>query len=814
MGDCCAGTVLALPGRWHREGGPACTFAGGSSDSRTATGGEHGADGALLRAVVSAAPIGVVIADRPGGEILYFNERFCEIWGLQPLAERLHRGELKYADIVAHCGVRAKDAAALVKAFQALHAPENEAAVDDEVELADGRTIRYVSRPAVGAAGQRPRFYLFEDVTEYREAERGFAESERRLRSFVEGVEDYALYLLDLDGRVTSWNAGAEKLKGYTAAEVVGESFLRFYTPEDVELGVPDRALRTARQQGRFAQEGWRLRKDGSRFWAETVISAVPDESGRVVGYAKITRDVTSRKLAEEALRLNEARIRAIMDSTVDGLITIDQDGIIRMFSSPAERIFGYAAAEIVGQKINMLMPEPYRTQHDDYIHNYLLTGTRKIIGIGREVEGLKKDGTVFPMDLAVGELPPSGAKREFVGTIRDISARKTLEHQLLQAQKMEAVGQPTGGVAHDFNNLLAVILGNLDMMRERVAEPALKDLVETALRASQRGAELTQRLLAFSRRQMLRPETVDINQMVAGMIDLLRRTLGEMVQIRTTLSEDVWPVQVDPGQLENALLNLTVNARDAMPEGGVLTIETGNVVLDGGYAARSPDVAPGQYMLLTVSDTGIGMPPEVVMRAFEPFFTTKETGKGSGLGLSMVYGFVKQSGGHITIYSEPRHGTTVKIYLPPARGTAESSGAIVADAGGEMPRGKAETVLVVEDDVDVRRLATLLLRDLGYTVIEASDGPMGLSVFADHPEVRLLLTDIVLPRGMNGAVLAERIRAQRPNLPVLFMSGYAENSIIKTGIVYPGVKLINKPFRKAELARKVRQALDSAGAG
>ena len=201
-------------------------------------------------------------------------------------------------------------------------------------------------------------------------------------------------------------------------------------------------------------------------------------------------------------------------------------------------------------------------------------------------------------------------------------------------------------------------------------------------------------------------------------------------------------------------------------------------------------------------------------MRAFEPFFTTKETGKGSGLGLSMVYGFVKQSGGHITIYSEPRHGTTVKIYLPPARGTAESSGAIVADAGGEMPRGKAETVLVVEDDVDVRRLATLLLRDLGYTVIEASDGPMGLSVFADHPEVRLLLTDIVLPRGMNGAVLAERIRAQRPNLPVLFMSGYAENSIIKTGIVYPGVKLINKPFRKAELARKVRQALDSAGAG
>jgi signal transduction histidine kinase/ActR/RegA family two-component response regulator len=421
-------------------------------------------------------------------------------------------------------------------------------------------------------------------------------------------------------------------------------------------------------------------------------------------------------------------------------------------------------------------------------------------------VQGRKKDGTIFPMDLAVGELPPSGERREFVGTIRDISERKTLERQLQQAQKMEAVGQLTGGVAHDFNNLLAVILGNLDMLQEAVDDPKIRALADAAMRATQRGSELTQRLLAFSRRQMLQPEIIDINVLVSGMVDLLARAIGEDIQVRTDLSPVSLCAKVDPGQLENSLLNLAVNARDAMPDGGALTLETSDVVLDSQYAERSPDVTPGSYVMLAVSDTGTGMPPEVALRAFEPFFTTKEVGKGSGLGLSMVYGFVKQSGGHVTIYSEPGHGTTVKIYFPLVAG--ESAKPMAVD-DANIPLGQGETVLVVEDDPDVRDLAIALLRQLGYTVIEASDGHKALALLADNPEIDLLLSDIVLPRGMSGAALAERVHKKRPNMPVLYMSGYAADSVIKRGIIDRGAKLISKPFRKAEIARKVHQALE-----
>jgi PAS domain S-box-containing protein len=759
-----------------------------------------------LSDVVAAAPIGVIVADRRGDDVLYFNDMFCEIWELQPIKGRIANRELKFGDVIAHCGVRTRDSTEFVRALRDLSAPDSVSTAAEEVELADGRTIKYVSRPVDDGRQGNARFYLFDDITQYKAAEHGFVESERRLRYFVEGVQDYAFYLMDTEGRITSWNVGAEKLKGYEAAEVIGESFATFYMSEETGAGLPERHLQIARQEGRHLFEGWQIRKDCSRFWAEKLIAAVRDENANIIGFAVITRDMTSRKLAEEAEHLNQARIRAIMDSTVDGLITINQDGIVQMFSVPAERIFGYAAREVVGHNVTMLMPDPYRTEHDGYIGNYLTTGVKKIIGIGREVQGRKKDGTIFPMDLAVGELPPSGERREFVGTIRDISERKTLERQLQQAQKMEAVGQLTGGVAHDFNNLLAVILGNLDMLQEAVDDPKIRALADAAMRATQRGSELTQRLLAFSRRQMLQPEIIDINVLVSGMVDLLARAIGEDIQVRTDLSPVSLCARVDPGQLENSLLNLAVNARDAMPDGGALTLETSDVVLDSQYAERSPDVTPGSYVMLAVSDTGTGMPPEVALRAFEPFFTTKEVGKGSGLGLSMVYGFVKQSGGHVTIYSEPSHGTTVKIYFPLVAG--ESAKPVAVD-DANIPLGQGETVLVVEDDPDVRDLAIALLRQLGYTVIEASDGHKALALLADNPEIDLLLSDIVLPRGMSGAALAERVHKKRPNMPVLYMSGYAADSVIKRGIIDRGAKLISKPFRKAEIARKVHQALE-----
>ncbi|MGZ9046597.1 MAG: ATP-binding protein, partial [Telluria sp.] len=389
----------------------------------------------------------------------------------------------------------------------------------------------------------------------------------------------------------------------------------------------------------------------------------------------------------------------------------------------------------------------------------------------------------------------------------RDITEQRALAEQIIQAQKLESLGRLTGGVAHDFNNVLTVILGNAELLVEQSAPgSASHTLADMVLDAAQRGADMTQRLLAFARKQALEPRSVNLNRMIGGMDHLLQRTLGSHIDIEMVQSAGLWQTLVDPGQLESALLNLAINARDAMAGGGKLTIETGNVRIDDSYAAKDADIVAGQYVLLAVSDSGTGIAPELLARVFEPFFTTKQVGKGTGLGLAMVYGFVKQSKGHVAIYSEPDKGTTVKIYLPRLPGVEAQEPE--RSAPGPLDTGSGQLVLLVEDDAPVRTYARGQLQDLGYRVLEAGSGPEALELLEQHHDIDLLFTDVVMPGGLSGRALADAAHALRPGLPVLYTSGYTENAIVHHGRLKPGVMLLSKPYRRAELAAKVSLAL------
>lgn len=503
----------------------------------------------------------------------------------------------------------------------------------------------------------------------------------------VQSVVDYAIYMLDVEGRVSSWNPGAERAKGYTADEILGEHFSRFYTPEDVDMRVPWKALETARTEGRFTAEGWRMRKDGTRFWASVVIDPVRDDSGKVVGFAKVTRDLTERREAQLELERSQ--------------------------------------------------------------------------------------------------------------------------QALFQSQKMEAVGQLTGGLAHDFNNLLVGITGSLDLMKARLAQGRIGELeryITAAQGAASRAATLTHRLLAFARQQPLEPKPVDANRLISDMEELVRRTVGPNISIETILAAGLWPCLCDKNQLENAILNLCINARDAMPDGGLITVETANTWVDD-TGATERDMPPGQYVVICVSDTGTGMSEEVRSRAFDPFYTTKQIGKGTGLGLSMIFGFAKQSGGQARIYSEVGQGTTVKLYLPRHLGRAED-GDSSAEARS-LPRSEeGETVLVVDDEPTVRMLIGDTLAELGYRGIEAADAASALKVLESDAHIDLLITDIGLPGGMSGKDLADVAREARPNLKVLFITGYADNAAVTNGRLEHGMQLLSKPFPMDKLAARIRSMI------
>jgi PAS domain S-box-containing protein len=615
--------------------------------------------------------------------------------------------------------------------------------------------------------------------------------------------------LIDARGHVLMFNPACEKLFGYRADEVIGQN-VKMLMPAQYR-DEHHRYLDNFHQTGvrkiiGIGREVFGQRKNGSTFPMDLAVGeAIQDGESIFVG---IVHDLTERERVGRALRESAARLKAVVDTAVDGVILIDARGCVLMFNPACERLFKFRAQEIVGQNVKMLMPAPYRAEHDGYLDNFHQTGVRKIIGIGREVTGQRRDGSTFPMDLSVGEAIQDG-ESIFVGIIHYLTDRKKTEEQLVQAQKMETVGQLSGGIAHDFNNLLTVIVGNSEFLSDQLkARQDLRQLADDIGRAGERGAELTQRLLAFSRRQTLRPVEIDCNNLLESMHKLLRRTLREDIDIKIDFDPDIPGAFADPAQLESALLNLGLNAQDAMTTGGRFTITTASAFLDDQYQSLHPEVRPGDYVQIAVTDTGEGMPKEVLDRVFEPFFTTKEVGKGSGLGLSMVYGFVKQSNGHVAIYSEPGLGTTVRMYLPvraadlptrPERNQREAS---------QMTAGGAETILVVEDDPFVRTYAVRCLQSLGYAVIAAVDGNDALQKLGTDAHIDVLFTDIVMPGGINGWELADRAQQARPRLPVLLTSGYALETLIKHGRASGESVILTKPYRKADLARRLREAL------
>jgi PAS domain S-box-containing protein len=527
------------------------------------------------------------------------------------------------------------------------------------------------------------------------------------------------------------------------------------------------------------------------------------------VGRTDDALELKKAELASERSALGDYRAQtaAILENMVDGVITIDGRGKVMMFSPAAQRIFGYQESEVIGNFVNMLMPEQEAGQHNGNMARYRRTGHAKIIGIGREVQGQRKDGTVFPLQLAIGEIT-KGDETVYVGTIHDLTERKEREEIIRHAQKMQAIGQLTGGIAHDFNNLLASVIIDLELATEKLTDnEEVQILVRDAIASAQRGASLNQGLLAFSRKQHLSPRALDLRHQLEQVLEILRRTLGEIIEIESHTAPDLWLCQADPDQIENALLNLAINARDAMPDGGKLTIDIYNARLTDHYTAAKIEVEPGEYVVVALTDNGIGMAQEVLKRAFEPFFTTKPIGKGTGLGLSSIYGFAKQSGGNLTIYSEEGEGTTIKLYIPRTGDGDEMEAKVVDETA---PRGNGELVLLVEDDEYLRRAARRSLDSLGYRVREAASGQEALDLVSQEKQIDLLLTDVVLGADMGGPELAREITALVPDLNVLFMSGYTDRSVVHQGKLDAGYKLLNKPFTKSELAQNIRSVLEA----
>ena len=634
-----------------------------------------------------------------------------------------------------------------------------------------------------------------------------FMDEEERFRLLVNAVTDYAIYMLDRTGNVVSWNAGAERFKGYTAPEIIGRHFSLFYTDEDRRSGLPATALATSASTGKFEAEGWRVRKDGTRFWAHVVIDPIRDSAGDLIGFAKITRDLTERRAAEQSLQHSQEELRLLVQSVVDyAIYMLDPTGHVASWNAGAQRIKGYWPEEIIGQHFSRFYTEEDRAAGEP--QRALATAERE----GRfEKEGyrVRKDGTRFWANVVIDPIrDPDGRLRGFAKITRDITERRDAQQKLEQArealfqsQKMDAIGKLTGGVAHDFNNLLTAVLGSLELVQRRIGDdPRVAPLVANAMQAARRGATLTQRMLAFARRQDLKPETIDIPSLVAGMTDLLDRSLGSNITIMTRFPPTMRLVLADRNQLEMALLNLAVNARDAMPGGGSITIEAREQEL---LPSNALGLAGGPYAVLSIVDHGEGMDEETVQRAMEPFFTTKGVGKGTGLGLSMVHGLAEQSGGRLVLKSQPGEGTTASLWLPTTQGTAEAAAGPGPVDGPSAAAAKSLAILAVDDDALVLLNTAAMLDDQGHRVTTAYSGKEALNILRRGEKFDLLITDQGMP-GMTGAELIEIVRAEQPDLPIVLATGYAE--------LPPGVAAdmprISKPFLQNHLLQVVKEAV------
>ena len=768
---------------------------------------------ARFRNMADNAPVMMWVTN-PTGRCTYLNRRWYEFTG-----QARGAGE-GYGWLDA---VHPDDRLLAEQAFVSANAERRDYRVDFRLRRADGAYRWAIDAAAARFAGDGEHLgYVGSviDIDERREAEERLRGSEAEARNLAAqqaatlGQLAEGVIVTDAAGRITLVNEAAARLHGVSRLDVEPDAYSATYSLL-TEDGRPypslDLPLARAVRGETVLEARWRVRRqDGSEVLAVGSAGPVLDKAGRQIGAVLTIRDDTARRTAEEGLeRLNNALEERVEERTrerdrvwrtsQDLFVLCGFDGLCRSANPAWTTALGYAPGELVGMRFDAL------------VHPEDLSETE------REFERLVRGTAIRDLDIRLcatdgsyrwysWQCIPEGD--EFYAAGRDITARKQLEEQLRQSQKMEAVGQLTGGLAHDFNNLLAGISGSLELLQARVAQGRFNDLeryLVAAQGASKRAAALTHRLLAFTRRQTLDPKPTDMNRLIAGMEELVRRTVGPAVKLEVVGAAGLWATLVDPNQLENALLNLCINARDAMPDGGQLTVETGNRWLDE-RGARERGLQPGQYVSLCVSDTGVGMAPEVARRAFDPFFTTKPIGMGTGLGLSMIHGFVQQSGGQARIYSEPGQGAMVCLYLPRHHGLAED--AVWEAEPAETPRaGQGETVLVVDDEPTVRMLVTEVLGDLGYTAIEAADGAAGLQVLRSNARVDLLVTDVGLP-GLNGRQVADAGRAVRPDLKVLFITGYAENAVLGHGHLDPGMHVLTKPFAMEALANRIRDLI------
>jgi PAS domain S-box-containing protein len=629
-----------------------------------------------------------------------------------------------------------------------------------------------------------------------------------RYRLLIDAVTDYAIYMLDPDGHVVSWNPGARRFKGYEDHEIIGQHFSRFYTPDDQATDLPARALQTAQSEGRFENEGWRVRKDGTRFWAHVIIDPIfHPVSGKTLGFAKITRDLTDRKNQEEALRRSEQSFRLLVQGVTDyAIYMLDETGIVTNWNAGAERIKRYRPEEIVGQHFSTFYTDEER---ESRVWERALAIARSVGSYQTEGWRVRKGGERFWASVAIDPIRDDrGAVIGFAKITRDMTERRRSDEALAgarealyQSQKMEALGQLTGGVAHDFNNLLNAVVGSLELLRKHVRDQKQLDLIENALKGASRGITLTQRMLAFARKQDLQVSAVNIYELVSGMTDLLSRSLGPSIEMETSFPASLMPVLADPNQVELAILNLAVNARDAMPDGGKIKISASNEKV----AARGDDtLEPGEYVRIAVTDTGMGMDTETLAKASEPFFTTKGIGKGTGLGLPMVLGTAEQLGGRLELQSRVDEGTTAALWLPALQPSSTNVAAAVEQDVTPAATTSAKRVLAVDDDALVLMNTVALLEDLGHEVVEASSGREALKVMNDDAAFDLVITDQAMPL-MTGSQLIEEINRKWPQIPIILATGYAE----LPHALPAGVRRLGKPFWQSDLQKAIADALD-----
>ncbi|GGB56697.1 PAS domain S-box protein [Blastomonas aquatica] len=696
--------------------------------------------------------------------------------------------------------------------------------------------LDFIYAPVCDDAGQVTGIFVEgHDATEARSAQAELRKSEERSRRIIEGVKDHSIFTVDVDNTIIDWTPGAEAIFGWQAGEIEGQVVDILYTPEDQEQGIPALELQTARAKGCANDERWHVRRDGTRFFANGSVRPLHDADGKITGFIKIARDETERRAADAILRETEQRYRLAAKATNDAIWDWDLGANRVEWNEAVSVLFGYTAEQVTPTAdwwvANIHPDDRVRVERDI---QQVIDGDRD--QWTAEYRFRRSDGTFADVfDRGHVFRDQNGEAVRMIGAMFDLTERKRAEDELRvlnetletrvsertaelvaaqdalrQAQKMDAVGQLTGGLAHDFNNLLTGISGSLEMMQIRIAQGRTSDVeryVGAAQGAAKRAAALTHRLLAFARRQTLAPKPTNVNDLISGMEDLIRRTVGPAIELETVNAAGLWSSLIDPSQLENAILNLCINARDAMPKGGIITIETCNRWMDK-HTAEQRGLEPGHYISLCVSDNGTGMSADVIAKAFDPFFTTKPIGEGTGLGLSMIYGFAKQSGGSVSIYSEIDQGTMVCVYLPRHLGDAEAE-AMETDVEPAPRAEVGETVLVIDDEPTVRMLVAEVLTDLGYTAIEAVDGAAGLKVVNSDLRLDLLVTDVGLPGGLNGRQVADAARAVRPDLKVLFITGYAENAVLSHGHLDPGMHVLTKPFAIDVLATRIRELIE-----